>query len=106
MSRRTTRRSQSVVPFGIGAIVEFEDEALMHAGLDAWPPEAPRISDERLARRLGVSHFRVPPRKPERGGVPGTMAPLPYVRFPCWHFCPVCRYLKRADLYAPLCQYE
>ena len=37
MSRRVTRRSQSVVPFGVGSIVEFEDEALMAAGLDVWP---------------------------------------------------------------------
>ena len=38
MAKGTTRRSQSVVPFGIGSIVEFEDDALMPAGLDMWPP--------------------------------------------------------------------
>lgn len=101
MSRRVTRRSQSVVPFGVGSIVEFENEALMPAGLEAWPPEAVRITDDRLAGRLGVNHFRVPPPKPDKNGVPGTMAPLPYVRFPQWHFCPRCRFLKKADLYAP-----
>ena len=82
MARRATRRSQSVVPFGIGSIVEFEDEALMPAGLDAWPPEAPHIQDDRLARRLGVDHFRMPPPKPEIGAPAGATAPLPYVRFP------------------------
>jgi hypothetical protein len=101
VSRRETRRAQSIVPFGVGAIVEFEDEALMTAGLEAWPTrEAPRLYDQRLAARLGVDHFMAPPPKPERGGVPGTMAPLPYVRFPQWHFCPRCRWLERAELFS------
>ena len=30
-----------VVPFGVGAIIEFEDEALMQAGLEAWPENEP-----------------------------------------------------------------
>ena len=89
------------MPFGVGSIVEFEDEALMPAGLDAWPDrESERIFDDRLAARLGVEFFRLPPPRPEKGGAAGTMAPLPYVRFPQWHFCPRCRALKRADLFA------
>ena len=71
----------------------------MPAGLDVWPVnEADRIYDDRLARRLGVQYFLVPPPKPERGSPPGTTAPIPYVRFPQWHFCPRCRGLKRAGL--------
>src|SRR6185437_8919161 len=107
MSHRFTRRSQSIVPFGVGAIVEFEDEAAMAAGLEVWPNEAEKIRDERLAGRLGVDHFRVPPPKPDRNGIPGTMAPMPYVRFPQWHFCPRCRFLRKVDLYAlraPRCE--
>ena len=101
MAAKTTRRSQSVVPFGVGSIVEFENEALMPAGLDVWPvSEAESIYDDRLAERLRVTHFLVPPPRPEIGGPAGVMAPLPYVRFPRWHFCPRCRALKRADLYA------
>lgn len=92
MSTRSTRRSQSVVPFGVGSIVEFEDESLMAAGLDVWP-SSDTITDERLARRLGVTEFRLPP-----AGSSGRS--VPYVRFPQWHFCPVCRALAKADLYA------
>lgn len=100
MGRNSVRRSQSVVPFGVGSIVEFRSEALMPAGLEAWPPNEPeKIRDDRLARRLGVDHFRVPPPKPDKNGTPGTMAPLPFVRFPLWHFCPLCRWLKKANLY-------
>ncbi len=101
MTRRATRRTQSIVPFGVGAIVEFEDEALMAAGIDVWPTnEAPKLFDQRLAARLGVRHFLTPPPRPERGVAPGTMAPLPYVRFPQWHFCPRCRWLERVELFA------
>jgi hypothetical protein len=89
---RSTRRSQSVVPFGVGSIVEFEDEALMAAGLDVWPPSE-TINDERLAQRLGVKEFRLPPADSSAGSVP-------YLRFPQWHFCPRCRALQKADLYA------
>jgi hypothetical protein len=100
LSRRVTRRSQSVVPFGVGAIVEFEDEALMAAGLDAWPEFiAPKLFDDRLARRLRVQHFLTPPPRPDKGTAVATAA-LPFVRFPQWHFCPRCRWLERADLFA------
>ena len=108
MARHVTRRSQSVVPFGVGSIVEFEDEALMPAGLDMWPEKkAEHLFDDRLAKRLHVKFFCLPPPKPQDEGVPGTMAPLPYVRFPQWHFCPRCRGLRKADLYSferPRCQ--
>ena len=74
----------------------------MPAGLDAWPDrEAERIFDDRLARRLAVGFFRLPPPKPEKGGVAGTMAPLPYVRFPQWHFCPRCRAVGGELLLSP-----
>lgn len=110
---RETRRSQSVVQFGIGAIVEFQYEALMLAGLDAWIPvekrDTQRLTDDRLARRLGVEGFRLPPPKYDEFGVKGTMKPLPYVRFPQWHYCPRCRFLKKASLHdkmRPQCDNE
>ena len=100
MGMKTTRRSQSVVPFGVGAIVEFEDEALMAAGLDVWPTHGPRLYDERLARRLGVAEFRAPPPMPVKGQKIPEADWLPYVRFPQSHFCPRCRYVKIASLHA------
>jgi hypothetical protein len=101
VARRDIRRSQLVVPFGVGSIIEFEDEALMPAGLDVWPDlPGNRIHDERLARRLGVRYFVAPPPKPESGGPRDQMSPVPCVRFPRWHFCPRCRALKKVDLFA------
>ena len=109
MAQNTTRRSQSVVPFGVGAIVEFEKDALMVAGLDVWPDNAPEVADERLAARLGVRSLRTPPPKPDDNIPPEGTNHLPYVRFPRWHFCPRCRALKQANLYGsrrPRCSAE
>ena len=38
-ARPEFRRSQGVVPFGVGAVIDFKEEALMSAGLDVWPTE-------------------------------------------------------------------
>ena len=99
------RRSQAVVPFGVGAIVDFRGEALMAAGLHAWPSSPLcRIDDPRLARRLGVDFFRAPPSPDDgRGSVH-----LPFVRFPLWHVCPWCRGMSKAawnDAYPPGCEF-
>ena len=94
MARKTIRRSQAVVPFGVGAIFDLPGQSLMSAGLDVWPekPTCP-LNDDRLARRLGVTFFRQPPPAPSEGQ-PGAL--LPFIRFPLWHFCPRCRSLKRS----------
>ena len=39
MSRNEHRRSQLVIPFGVGAMVDFKDDTLMSAGLNFWPYE-------------------------------------------------------------------
>lgn len=95
-TRRVLRRSQAVVPFGVGAVLDLAHESLMAAGLDAWPhPADPgdQIRDPRLAASLGVSHFRMPPAATRPDGRQGDR--LPFVRFPRWHFCPRCGALHR-----------
>lgn len=102
MTRRVVRRAQAVVPFGVGAVIDFPRDSLMAAGLDAWPTESRRgtrtgnqgtLYDERLAQRLGVTCFREPPARERADGQRGLS--LPFVRFPLWHFCPRCRVLVR-----------
>ena len=99
MAKKSLRRSQVIAPFGVGAVVDFPGQSLMSAGLDAWPdhPEC-RITDDRLARRLGVDYFRAPPPGP-REGQQGEY--LPVVRFPLWHFCPRCRSLQKTSWNEP-----
>lgn len=113
------RKSQGVVPFGVGAIVDFPDGSLMSAGLDVWPQvsadkplhirsrvlNATQIIDGRLQQRLtarfgrAINYFLSPAEAPDfSGGFSGTTADIskalmPYVRFPHWHFCPRCRTL-------------
>ena len=93
MARKSIRRTQAVVPFGVGAIIDLPGQSLMSAGLDVWP-DSPicAINDDRLANRLGVKYFRSPPPSPRDGQVGDY---LPFVRFPLWHFCPRCRALQR-----------
>lgn len=99
-AQKPIRRSQLISPFGIGAMVDFpKDESLMPAGLDAWPcskhdcpPESGwLIREERLEARLNVNHFRLPPdhREPD-GGTQFANQNVPFVRFPCWHYCHHC----------------
>ena len=94
-SFRPVRRAQLISPFGVGAMIDFpRDEALMTAGLDAWPnaysdcPPAWKVTEERLQARLGVDHFRLPP--DFRTDDPDTTVnqlEIPFVRFPRWNYC-------------------
>jgi len=105
--QRPVRRSALVSPWGIGAMVDFpHDEALMTAGLDAWPfalkdcPPDWQVTEERLQKRLGVSHFRLPPdfRKPGPG-IANPLERIPFVRFPQFHYCPRCGHLQKLTLF-------
>ena len=115
------RKSQGIVPYGVGSIVDFPDDSLMAAGLDMWPQvsanmpperrarimEATQIIDGRLQRRLSaqlgrrIDRFLSPAEAPDimRAGfaqaavADDTKAFMPFVRFPNWHFCPRCRTL-------------
>lgn len=116
MDRPEFRTSQGVVPFGVGSIIDFTDESLMPAGLDVWPYEladpatrteilkTSQVVDGRLARRLRAELGRpidffltpneAPDYRPGQGAPRIDRAPMPFVRFPNWHFCPRCRVLK------------
>lgn len=96
------RRSQAISPFGPGAMVDFPGPvSLIHAGIDAWPFDQSNIehrefmiTDEpRLAHRLGVDFFVLPPdyRRPQRnsGQTTNLNLKLPFLRFPRWHVCPI-----------------
>ena len=115
------RRSQGIVPFGVGSIVNFPDDSLMMAGLDMWPTEisdntlgkqlqfATQIIDGRLQRRLSfgrevkIDRFLSPAEAPSMtqgyyGISPlqlSTTGLMPFVRFPEWHYCPACRTLHK-----------
>lgn len=73
----SVRASQSVLQYGIGAMVDFPDQTLITAAPEYWS-EISTIDDDRFAKALGVSYFAMP-------------TDISYARFPEWYFCPKCR---------------
>ena len=98
-----------ISPWGVGAICNFPgDESLMVCGLDAWKHVFNTIEgynefvvrEERLERRLGVSHFRLPPDFRQLGpGVSNPSIKIPFVRFPQWHYCPKCGSMNKLSIF-------
>lgn len=96
-ANKLLRKSQLIVPFGVGAIVNMPDESIMACSIDNWADEAQeKIFDERLQQRLKVAHFCSP--APHEKFFKG----LPFVRFPRWLFCPKCRKLKSIEEWTSL----
>lgn len=94
MRERTVRLSQTVSPFGVGAIYDFRGESLVAADITKWGGAGDRILLERLAEDLSkdgssVKEFRSAPARWSRFSKSGGR--LPFVRFPRWLFCPTCR---------------
>lgn len=90
----SVRASQAVLQYGVGAMVEFEDQTLMTADSKYWAVENRKvIRDERLEALHQVDYFYTPCIKNGNGKNEGFG--IAYVRFPEWYFCPNCRKFKR-----------
>lgn len=86
----SVRRSQAVLQYGVGAMIDFPSQVLMTALPEEWKnPEI--IHDERLEKLLGVHRF-ITPSDSDNGGVP-------FVRFPRWYFCPKCRRFQPIEVW-------
>jgi len=90
------RQSQTVVPFGVGAVFDIQGESFVATGIGDWPSRGRQpIDSPRLADRLGVSGFYAAPAAAgdrfDVADAPGA----PYIRFPSWLFCGACRRMKR-----------
>lgn len=107
----SARRSQGVVTYGIGAIVDFATGSFMPLGLDqmitrwaALDGEARsrmRINEARLARLLRVEHFLGLPIADEKALADfdkkvARPYSVPCIRFPDWLECPRCQRLGTA----------
>jgi hypothetical protein len=90
------RQSQTVLPFGVGAVFDIQGESFVATGIGDWPPRAKqRVDSPRLASRLGVTGFyAAPPTANDRYDIPDALG-APYIRFPSWLFCGACRRMKR-----------
>ncbi|MFJ4998637.1 DrmB family protein [Microbacterium sp. NPDC088619] len=92
---KTIRASETVAPYGPGAIVDILGQSFMVPTGDKWPSQKvrERVDSSRLADALHVQELWAAPttHEPEKGTVPG----LEFVRFPGWLFCQVCRRLVK-----------
>ncbi|MEJ7848385.1 MAG: DUF1998 domain-containing protein [Pyrinomonadaceae bacterium] len=102
------RQSQLISPWGVGAMIDFPSrESLMICGLDLWRyPSKDQdaaefmITEERLQKRLGTSHFRLPPDFREPGdGITNPQLMVPSIRFPEWHICEWCDGMEKLTLF-------
>lgn len=107
--KKPIRQSQLISPWGVGQMINFpKDESLMVTGLDMWEDKFRMISEidefkiveDRLAKRLGVKDFRLPPdfRDPA-AGVTNPSLKIPFVRFPRWHYCTYCGHMDKISIY-------
>lgn len=92
--QRKIRQSQTIVPFGVGAIFDFKGESLVGCDIFRWGARGETIQSERLAAALGVAQFRAAPAVDSNAWAPST-AGVPYARFPTWLFCQKCRRMTR-----------
>ncbi|MFF2205253.1 DrmB family protein [Streptomyces sp. NPDC058145] len=89
------RQAQTVLPFGVGAVIDVQGESFVAAGIERWPDLKTPVPSDRLAARLGVKNFYAAPHtlndRYDQTDRPG----VPYVRFPGWLFCGSCRSMVR-----------
>ncbi len=88
--------------------VLVDGSSVVAGGLDHWfdAPDVDvnefRVEEWRLANRLRVSHFRLPPDyrnpSPGLGDVANLRLTVPFLRFPTWSFCPYCKRLQQQPL--------
>ena len=87
------RLSETISPFGVGAIVDVRGESLIAPDTSWWDRKsAPRIICERLTARLGAGELRQAPT--HAGRAAKETASLLYWRFPAWRFCERCSKLS------------
>ena len=83
----SVRAAQAILQYGVGAMVDFQDQTLMTAAPEYWQEQVTQINDERFAKLLHVNKFGMPGNSSEVRYREG----ISYVRFPEWYFCPKCR---------------
>jgi hypothetical protein len=113
MPRGPVRRGQLISPFGPGAMMILPDGvSVICGGLDHWfkhesgdaeniDPREYQVDEWRLAARLNVEHFYLPPdhRRLRRHDPPTNgYLTVPFLRFPQWHYCTRCGLMRRVPL--------
>lgn len=90
------RRAQTIQPFGVGALVDFQGESFLVQSIDRWRDEPPkRVAMKRLEQAVGgklLLSFD------EAGGTKRSKdQSLSLYRFPRWYHCSRCGHLRFID---------
>jgi len=86
------RRSQSLSPFGVGAVIDQQGESFVPTDVTLWKGKGEEIREARLEAYLGVRYFKMAPAAPEKYWQAESSTPgVTCVRFPAWFFCQNCR---------------
>jgi DNA-directed RNA polymerase subunit M/transcription elongation factor TFIIS len=88
------RQSQTLVPFGVGAIFDYRGESFVACDIWRWGNRGYNIRSPRLSAALKVDSLRAAPVTESRKWAPPS-AGVPYLRFPTWMFCQKCRNMIR-----------
>lgn len=86
---RTLRRTQSLSPFGVGAIIDRLGESFVAEDISRWKGTSHSLKTPRIARHFGVDDLRTPPPSEAKG------SSMPFYRFPARLFCGNCRRMTR-----------
>ncbi|MGW1836430.1 DrmB family protein [Streptomyces sp. NPDC002067] len=92
--RRKVRRAQTIVPFGVGGIIDLRGESFVAADIRSWAARGEPVELPRLATKLRVEGFRSAPVIPSGKAAYVARTGPKYVRFPKWLFCPQCREMQ------------
>lgn len=92
--RHEIRQSESVAPFGPGAIADVSGESLVAPDLSRWRTRpADEIHCDRLVDKLGGGSLHAAPS--HSGDLTDAVPGLEYYRFPAWRFCESCDRMTR-----------
>ncbi len=113
MPRGPVRRGQLISPFGPGAMMILPDGvSVICGGLDHWfkdedggteniDPWEYQVDEWRLAARLNVAYFSLPPDfrlVQQYSAKTNCKLTVPFLRFPQWHYCTRCGLMQRVPL--------
>lgn len=91
---KSIRRSQTLSPFGVGAIMDIEGESLVAADITYWRGAGEDIHEPRLEKFLSVRKFVMAQPEPEyKNQITPATRGVPFARFPSWMFCSNCRHM-------------
>jgi hypothetical protein len=87
---RKIRQSQTITPFGVGAIFDVQGESFVACDIWEWGGRGEPVVSERLTNLLGIRGLKAAPAADDNPYATRARG-IPYARFPRALFCQHCR---------------